>query len=191
MFSDMSDDMIFTHIVLPLLIFVARICDVTLGTIRIIFVSKGYRNIAPITGFFEVLIWVIVISQLLSSFGSWVCYVAYAGGFAAGNFVGMIIEERIAIGLLLVRITTQKDGHELLTMLNSMGFGATLSFGEGSTGRVSIIQSIIERKSIKEIQSALKGYDPVLFYSIEDVRSVTHGIFPSSKHVLMRWRAGK
>ena len=187
----MSDDILFSHIILPLLIFIARICDVTLGTIRIIFVSKGYRNLAPLVGFFEVLIWVIVISQLLSKFGSWVCYITYAGGFAAGNFVGMIIEERIAIGMLLVRITTPKDGHEVLALLNGMGFGATLTFGEGSTGNVSVVQSIVSRKSIKEIQLALGKYDPNLFYSIEDVRSVTHGIFPASKNAWMRWRPGK
>ncbi|MDR2564347.1 MAG: DUF2179 domain-containing protein [Prevotellaceae bacterium] len=188
MFEDFT---LFTHLILPMLIFIARICDVTLGTIRIIFVSKGYRNLAPLVGFFEVLIWVIVISQLLSKFSSWICYIAYAGGFAAGNFVGMIIEERIAIGLLLVRITTQKDGHEVLSLLNRMGFGATLTFGEGSTGEVSIVQSIVSRKSIKNIQTALEEYDPKLFYSIEDIRSVTHGIFPAAKNPWMRWRSGK
>lgn len=191
MFTELPDTFTFSHIILPLLIFVARICDVTLGTLRIIFVSKGYKALAPLLGFFEVLIWVIVISQLLSSFSSWVCYIAYAAGFAAGNFVGMIIEERIAIGTLLVRITTPKDAHELMSMLCSNGFGATLLEGEGSKGKVNIIQSVVSRKSIKEIQQLLDEYDPNLFYSIEDVRSVTKGVFPSTKNINSRWRVGK
>ncbi|NDV46843.1 DUF2179 domain-containing protein [Paludibacter sp. 221] len=187
----MPDTFAFTHIILPLLIFVARICDVTLGTLRIIFVSKGYKAMAPLLGFFEVLIWVIVISQLLSSFSSWVCYIAYAGGFAMGNFVGMIIEERIAIGTLLVRITTPKDARGLVNMLSEKGFGATLLEGKGAKGRVNIIQSVVSRKSIKDIQQILDDYDPNLFYSIEDVRSVTKGVFPSARNINSRWKVGK
>ena len=191
MFPEMPDTFAFSYVILPILIFVARICDVTLGTLRIIFVSKGYKWLAPLLGFFEVLIWVIVISQLLSSFSSWVCYVAYAAGFATGNLVGMIIEERIAIGTLLVRITTPKeDVRELMNMLSNHGFGATLIEGEGSKGKVSIVQSIISRKSIKQVQQVIDEYDENLFYSIEDIRSVKKGVFPASK-ASSRWRVGK
>lgn len=190
MFPEIPDTFVFSYIILPALIFLARICDVTLGTLRIIFVSKGYKFLAPLLGFFEVLIWVIVISQLLSSFSSWVCYIAYAGGFAAGNFVGMHIEERIAIGTLLVRITTPKNARELMNMLSDHGFGATLIEGEGAKGKVYIIQSIISRKSIREVQQVLDEYDQNLFYSIEDIRSVEKGVFPASK-ISSRWRIGK
>lgn len=182
---------IFTHIILPILIFLSRICDVTLGTIRIIFTSKGLKHIAPVLGFFEVLIWVIVISQLLGDNSSWICYVAYAGGYATGNFVGMFIEERIAIGTLLVRITMPKDGHDLLSELNSKGFGATLFYGEGAMGKVCIIQSVVSRKSIKNIEDTLNAYDPKLFYSIEDVKSVRQGIFPQTKSIVGQWGIGK
>lgn len=191
MFPELQGSFAFAYIILPLLIFVARICDVTLGTLRIIFVSKGFKTLAPLLGFFEVLIWVIVISQLLSSFSSWVCYIAYAAGFAAGNFVGMIIEERVAIGTMLIRITTPKDGRDLMHLLCERGFGATLLEGEGSKGKVTIIQSIVSRKSIKDIQQVLEEYDKTLFYTIEDVRSVTRGVFPSSKASGSRWRVGK
>ncbi len=191
MFIGIADSFTYSYIILPLIIFFARICDVTLGTLRIIFVSKGYKAIAPLLGFFEVLIWVIVISQLLSSFSSWVCYIGYAAGFAAGNFVGMIIEERIAIGTLLVRITTPKDAHSLMNMLCSNGFGATLLEGQGSKGKVNIIQSVVSRKSMKEVQRVLDESDEKLFYSIEDVRSVKQGVFPSSRSMNSRWRIGK
>ncbi|MDL2262715.1 DUF2179 domain-containing protein [Bacteroidales bacterium OttesenSCG-928-I21] len=191
MLFEMPDTFAFAYIILPILIFCARICDVTLGTLRIIFVSKGFKTIAPLLGFFEVFIWVIAISQLLSSFSSWVCYVAYAAGFAAGNYVGMLIEERIAIGTLLVRITTPKDARGLVKMMSEKGFGATLVEGEGSKGKVTIVQSIVSRKSIKDIQDILDNYDQNLFYTIEDVRSVTRGVFPTSKSINSRWRPGK
>jgi len=191
MFTELSDNFTFSYIVLPLLIFVARICDVTLGTLRIIFVSKGYKVIAPILGFFEVLLWIIVISQLLNSISGWFCYIAYAAGFATGNFVGMKIEERIAIGTMLVRITISKDARELMNILNNNGFGTTLIEGEGSKGKVNIILSIVSRKSIQNIQKMLNEYDRNLFYSIEDVRSVTKGVFPSSQNINSRWRIGK
>lgn len=191
MFFEVTDNFAVAYIILPLLIFFARICDVTLGTLRIIFLSKGYKKLAPMLGFFEVLIWVIVISQLLSSFSSWVCYIAYAAGFAAGNYVGMLIEERIAIGTLLVRITTSRDAHDLMYKLTCQGFGTTLLEGEGAKGKVSIIQSIVSRKSIKDIQAILDEYDQNLFYTIEDVRSVARGVFPTSQAVGSRWKIGK
>ena len=95
---------LYTYLLLPLLIFCARIIDVSIGTLRIIFVSKGKRNIAPLLGFFEVLVWILAISEIMQNLNNWVCYVAYAAGFAAGNYVGMIIEEKLAIGILIIRI---------------------------------------------------------------------------------------
>jgi len=186
-----SDSFVFSYIVLPLIIFFARIGDVTLGTLRIIFVSRGYKSIAPILGFFEVLLWVIVISQLLGSIGSWINYLAFAAGFSAGSFIGMKIEERIAIGTTLVRITISKDARELMNILSQNGFGTTLIEGEGSKGKVNIIMSVVSRKSIKDIQKLLYNYDQNLFYSIEDVRSVKKGVFPSSQNIGSRWRIGK
>ncbi|HPA70469.1 MAG TPA: DUF5698 domain-containing protein, partial [Bacteroidales bacterium] len=89
---------IVNYLLLPLFIFLARIFDVSLGTLRIIFVTKGMRIIAPLVGFFEVLIWLLAISRIMQDLDNWVSYIAYAGGFATGNFVGMYLEERLAIG---------------------------------------------------------------------------------------------
>ncbi|MDR0659291.1 MAG: DUF2179 domain-containing protein [Prevotellaceae bacterium] len=191
MFGELMRSDTFVYIVLPILIFCARICDVTLGTLRIIFLSKGYKYIAPVLGFFEILIWVMAISQLLSNMGTWVAYIAYAGGYATGNLVGMMIEERIAIGTLLLRITTPKGGHELMKLLGAQGFGVTLIDGEGSSGKVSILQTVTSRKMIKKVEEILVCYDPNLFYTIEDVRMVKRGIFPPKLNTLRLWRPGK
>ncbi len=191
MFGELMHSDTFVYVVLPILIFCSRICDVTLGTLRIIFLSKGYKYIAPFLGFFEVLIWVVAISQLLSNMSNWVAYIAYAGGYATGNFVGMLIEERIAIGTLLLRITTPKNGYDLMNLLRSHGFGVTLIVGEGVNGKVSIIQTVTSRKMIKKVESILISYDPNLFYTIEDVRMVKHGVFPPKPNTLRFWRPGK
>lgn len=191
MFGELMHSDTFVYVALPILIFCSRICDVTLGTLRIIFLSKGYKYIAPVLGFFEVLIWIIAISQLLSNVTNWVAYIAYAGGYATGNFVGMMIEERIAIGTLLLRITTPKSGHDLMNLLKSHGFGVTHIVGEGTSGKVSIIQTVTSRKMIKNIESILISYDPNLFYTIEDVRMVKHGVFPPKPNTMRFWRPGK
>ena len=191
MFGELMHSETFVYVVLPILIFCSRICDVTLGTLRIIFLSKGYKYIAPFLGFFEVLIWVVAISQLLSNMSNWVAYVAYAGGYATGNFVGMLIEERIAIGTLLLRITTPKNGHDLMNLLKSHGFGVTLIVGEGVNGKVSIIQTVTSRKMIKKVETILIEHDPNLFYTIEDVRMVKHGVFPPKPNAFRFWRPGK
>ena len=93
----------FTYVILPLLIFLARIADVSIGTIRIVMVAKGQKMIAPILGFFEVLIWLLAISKIMQNLDNWVCYVAYGAGFATGNYIGMIIEEKLAMGIKIGR----------------------------------------------------------------------------------------
>jgi uncharacterized protein YebE (UPF0316 family) len=185
------DPQIFSYLVLPVMIFFARICDVTLGTLRVIFVARGKKYIAPFLGFFEVLIWIIVISELLNSANNIICYVAYAGGYATGNFVGMIIEERIAIGTVMMRIFLSKDGKELAGILNKNGYGVTLLRGEGSEGGVEILQVVVSRKLSANIEKILNEYNPNIFYVIEDVRSVKKGIFPKKKSLAEYRRPGK
>ena len=94
----------FSWIVLPVLIFMSRMCDVTLGTLRHIFMAKGFTKIVPILGFFEVLLWLIVIGQVMKNLNNVACYIGWAGGFATGTLVGMKIEEKLALGLQVIRI---------------------------------------------------------------------------------------
>jgi uncharacterized protein YebE (UPF0316 family) len=173
------------------MIFLARICDVTLGTLRVIFVARGKKYIAPFLGFFEVLIWIIVISELLNSANNIVCYIAYAGGYATGNFVGMLVEERIAIGIVLLRIFVSNGGKDLADILNKNGFGTTLMHGEGAVGKVDILHVVASRKSSNNIEKLLNDFNPNIFYVIEDIRSVQKGIFPKKKSNLNYRRPGK
>ena len=107
----------FDYALLPLLIFVLRIFDVSLDTMRIIFMTRGYRNIAPIIGFFEILIWIVAITRIMQNLNNWVTYVAYAAGFATGNYVGMLLDEKLAIGHELIRVITRIESHDLADVL--------------------------------------------------------------------------
>lgn len=162
---------------LPIVIFFGRICDVTLGTLRIIFVSKGEKRKAPIVGFFEVFIWVVIISQIFSHANSIISYLAYAGGYAAGNYVGILVENKIAFGFLLFRVYTKKNGYELIKALNKCGFGSTYIKGEGAISEVNIIETVVSRKAEKRVIEILNEFDPDSFYLIEDIRSKQKGIF--------------
>lgn len=176
---------------LPIFIFVGRIFDVTLGTLRIIFVSKGEKYKAPIIGFFEVFIWIVIISQILSRANDMVAYLSYAGGYAAGNYVGILIEKRIAFGIILCRVYTNKQGLKLVNLLSLKGFGATLLHGTGSVDKVDIIETVVDRKQLKNVSSIILSFDKDAFYVIEDVRTRSRGIFPKTTNLLRRWRPGK
>jgi len=190
--NTLFDSNVYAYFILPLLIFFARICDVTIGTIRIVFVSKGHKRIAPILGFFEVFIWIVAISQIMSNLNNFICYFAYAAGFATGNYVGLLVEERIAVGNLMIRVITSKDGDVLAKILNSHGFGATIVDAEGSSGKVNIIYSLVHRTNITTALKLIKDFNSEIFYSIEDIRDVNSGIFPEKMPLNFRfWRVGK
>lgn len=188
----------FAFVVLTILIFFARISDVTLGTLRIIFVSRGNKVVAPILGFFEVLIWVIAISNIIQHLNNMYCYIAWAGGFATGNFIGMKIEERLAIGVNLVRIITKKGDKKLIDALYSGGFGATVIDAQGKDSEVNMIYTIVKRKEIQNLTSLIKINSPDAFYAVEDVRYVNHDQIsfgnssnPSRRYLFGGWRKGK
>ncbi len=171
------DTQVFTIVVLPLLIFLARVCDVTIGTLRLVSVSRGYKALAPLFGFIEVLIWIIVIGKVMENLDNWLCYVAYAGGFAAGNFVGICIEEKLAMGISVVRIFTKMDASELVKSLREQDYGATIIDAHGESGNVNIIYSMVNRSDLDSVEQLIKKFNPKAFYSVDDVRFAQAGIF--------------
>ncbi len=168
----------FSLIIIPILIFIAKIADVTFGTVRIILVSRGRKFIASIFGFFEIIIWLFAIIQIMQHLTNIVYYLAYAFGFAVGTFVGILVEEKMAIGTVIIRIITKKDASELVEHLRSIGYGVTSFNGQGATGPVKLIYMTIERKDIEEIVEIIKEFNPKAFFSIEEVRMENAGIFP-------------
>ncbi len=171
----------FTFILLPVLIFLARVFDVSFGTIRIIFISRGRKYLAPVIGFFEILIWLVAIGKVMQNLSNVFCYVAYAGGFAAGNFTGMWIEEKLAMGTLIVQIVTKQDASALIESLRASGYGVTAVPAQGTTGKVHIVYSVIKRSALKDFVAIIKRFNPKAFYSIEDVKFASEAIFPLIK----------
>lgn len=174
------DSFWFSYFVLPLLIFIARVIDVSIGTMRIIFLSKGKKNIAPILGFFEVFIWIIAMGEIMKNLNNWGCYIGYAAGFATGNYIGMLIEEKLALGVHIIRVITERNTTPLLKELHEKGYGATLVDAEGMYSRVKLVYVIIKRKELLKVETIIQENNPNAFYTIEDIKHVKYGIFPSS-----------
>jgi uncharacterized protein YebE (UPF0316 family) len=190
---------LFVWVFIPALIFFARICDCSIGTMRIIFIQRGNRLIAPILGFFEVLIWLLAIRQIMMNLTNSFYYVAYGGGFATGTFVGMYIEERLAMGTMLIRIVTSQEASGLIDYLKSEDYGVTSVDAQGARGDVSLIYTIIKRSDLDHVVEIINRFNPRAFYTIEDVRFAREGVFPESTPSRMKsymsmlrfWRKGK
>jgi uncharacterized protein YebE (UPF0316 family) len=168
---------LFTWVILPLLIFFARILDQSIGTVRLIFISKGLKYVAPFLGFFEVIIWLLAVGQIMQHLDNWLSYVAYGAGFAMGNFIGITIEERLSLGTVIIRVILSKESPELIADLKAQNFGLTLVDGEGAKGKVKLIFSIIRRKEIQGFVATVQEYNPNAFYTVEEVKASNEGVF--------------
>ncbi|MGC3948208.1 MAG: DUF5698 domain-containing protein [Chryseolinea sp.] len=164
---------IFSYLLLPLLIFIARIGDVSINTIRIIYVLGGRRVTATLLGFFESFIWLMAIRQIFEHLDNWICYVAYPAGFASGIFVGMIIEERIAYGKVIVRIITRKDVSSLIEYLNANQLRYTKVDAQGPDGPENLVFTVLERERLESMLYKLKDILPTAFYTVEKVNRAT------------------
>jgi len=180
------DQSIYTWVILPLLIFIARICDVSLGTFRIIFISRGMKYLAAMVSFVEIFIWLMAISQVIKNMNNVACYVAYAAGFASGSFLGVHLSEKMAMGKAVLRIITAKDATALVSRLKEDKYGVTTLDAQGAEGPVKIIFSIIHKQDLTKIKALLQKFNPNAFYSVEDVRFVSEGVFPPSTPGLNR-----
>lgn len=166
----------YTYVIIPLLIFLARIIDVSMGTIRVIYIAKGHRFLAPLLGFFEVIIWLMAIRQILVNIDNVISYIAYGGGFAMGTYIGMVIEEKLSIGKVLLRIIPKNDSDLLIEELKKTNHRVTVVDAKGTHGAVKIIFSIIDRHDLKSVLNHVKRLNPKAFYTIEDVRFATNKI---------------
>ncbi len=105
--------------------------------------------------------------------------------------MGILLEQRIAYGIILCRIYTRENATDLIKLLKEMGYGATMIPAKGSIAEVDIVETVVERKEMKNLEKALGEFDPNLFYIVEDLRSKQKGIFNKRENILQRWRQGK
>ena len=136
------------------------------------------KYVAPIFGFLEIVVWLFAISQIMQHLNSILYYLAYAFGYTAGTYVGILIEEKMALGRVIIRIITKKDATELVECLRSTGYGVTSFDGQGSTGIVKLIYMTVERKDVDDMLKIIKKFNPKAFFSVEGIRLANEGVFP-------------
>lgn len=178
---------LFTYLIVPLLIFIARISDVTLSTLRIIFVMSGRKNIAPILGFFEAFIWLLAISQIIKSIDNVFSYIAYAGGFATGTLVGMLIEEKLALGRVVVRIIMPQISEDLLRFFKKTKYRYSIIDGAGNDGKVNILFTVIKRDQLKGVLDRVQKFAPDAYFTVEGVKRVSEDGIPREKYGTYRF----
>jgi uncharacterized protein YebE (UPF0316 family) len=163
---------------LPLIIFVAEMCVVTLSTIRIIFIARGMKKLAAVIGLVEVSIWLFAIGKVMQNLSDLRCSAAFAIGFALGNYLGILIHDLLAMGHVVVRIITGRDPSDLLDELTAADYGVTCVDGMGAKGPVQIVMTVIKRRHLDRVVSIIKQFDSNVFYSVDDLHSTAAGVFP-------------
>ncbi|HEY9077849.1 MAG TPA: DUF5698 domain-containing protein [Anaerolineaceae bacterium] len=160
-----------------LLIFILRVGDMSLDTIRLLFVVRGKRVLAWILGFLQALIFVVAISQVLANLDNWINILAYAAGFATGNVIGMVIEDRLAIGHIHLSIVSSRRGAAVAEALRASGYAVTEIAARGRDGTVALLSCDVLRRDIDRVEKAVLQSDPEAFITAGDVRPVRRGFW--------------
>lgn len=164
----------------PLLIFVLRIADVSLSTLRILLAVRNQRTLVPIIGVVEVTIWIFAVGNAIRHIDSIWHILGYAGGFAAGTIVGMWLEEKLAFGLATMRIITRRSTADLVDALRAMGCGVTEFDGTGREGRVEVVHTVVPRRSIPQVLNVVEASNPEAFVTVEEPREIVRGWMQST-----------
>jgi uncharacterized protein YebE (UPF0316 family) len=162
-----------------LVIFIARVGDVSLGTIRTIVIVQGKTTVAFLLGFVEVMIWIAVVSTVVHNITDQpILAFFYAGGFATGNVVGIVVERRLGFGSMILRVITRSRGRSMAYQLREMGQGVTVFEGEGKRGPVAELYIACRRRDLKWILPVVRSVDPEAFYFTEQVHEVSKALKP-------------
>ncbi len=157
-------------VLLVFAVFLARVLDVSLGTLRTIFVFRGHKYIAALFGFVEILIWIVAVSQVIQNLDSWYLAVAYAGGFAVGNIVGVSLEHKLAIGSELVRAVSLDKSVELARRLRTEGYDVIELEGMNNEKPVGVLLVVEKRRRVPSLLKMIDQTDPDAYYTITDVK---------------------
>ena len=176
-FSRFFDNETFTYIVLPVLIFLFRIVDQSIGTLRLIFAAKGLKKLALFFAFFESFIWLVAIGQIMKHLDNVYCYIAFAGGYASGNFFGILLEEKLSIGTVVIRVIPRKDTTALIRYLRELNYGVTVVPVDGMMGPTKMLFTTVRRKEARRVIEIIKEFNPAAFYTIDEVKAVSGGYF--------------
>lgn len=164
-----------------LFIFFARILDVSIGTLRTILLVKGNRRIAAVLGFFEVMIYLIVLGKVVGNINRPILIIAYCLGYACGNIVGGKIEEKLSLGRVSAGVILKENYEDVVQALREAGFGVTIFEGMGLEGKSYMLNIILERRHIQKLYKAVYKIDPNAFITVTDIRSSMGGHFVPKK----------
>lgn len=166
-----------------LIVFFARILDVSLATIRMILVVRGKRYPAAFIGFFEVSIYVVALGRVVGNMNDPFKILAYGLGFASGTILGSFLEEKLAIGHVSLEVIPEETAscEELLAALRSAGFGVTVLTGRGMRGERPVIMVTTDRKTLPKLTSLVEEFSPGAFIAVLETRSVKGGVIPYRK----------
>ncbi|MFM8319953.1 MAG: DUF2179 domain-containing protein [Chloroflexota bacterium] len=159
------------------LIFILRVGDMTLDTLRVLVVMRGRKGIAWVLGFFQALIFVVAISSVLSDLDNLMNMLGYAAGFATGNVIGMLIEERLAIGHVQLSIVSPRLGSAIAERLREEGYAITEIPARGKDGVVTLLSASVLRKHVDRVHKLINQVDDSAFVTAEDVRPVRRGFW--------------
>lgn len=159
----------------PIVIFLLRIVDVTLDTMRVLFMVRGRRIPAGILGFLMALVWIIAVGNAMKHLDSIWHVLGYAAGYGTGTMVGITIENLVAFGLIQLRIVSKHGGVEIAEALRDRGYGATEFSGFGRDGAVEIVQSVVQRAHLDEALAIVDKFDDAAFVTVEDPQVLRGG----------------
>jgi uncharacterized protein YebE (UPF0316 family) len=159
------------------LIFLLRVSDMTLDTLRVLFVMRGRRGISWVLGFFQSAIFVLAITSVLTNLDNPLNIIGYAAGFATGNVLGITIEKRLAIGHADLRIISSRRGSAIAESLRSAGYAVTEIPARGKDGMVTMLAVSVLRKNIEQVRASVNSIDPEAFITAEDIRPIRHGFW--------------
>ena len=172
----------------PIIIFCLRIVDVSLDTMRVLFAVRGRRGVAAVLGFFQALVWIVVVGNAIRYLDSWWHIIGYAAGFATGTLVGITIERALAYGVSTVRIVSQHGGVEIAEALRDRGYGVTEIPGQGRDGLVEIVNSVVQRQHLPEVMAIVDRWDPDAFVTVEEPRILRGGSIAERTRMADAWR---
>jgi len=164
------------------IIFVLRIIGVTLATLRVLIMMRGRKILSASMGFFEVLVYVLAIGQVVNNLSNVWNLLGYCLGFAAGTLIGMSIEERLAIGFVTIRIVSRYNSQRMADAIRAAGYGATIDWGQGRDGTVGIVYATVRRREVDAVITTADEVDDDAFVTVEDTRTIRRGYMRIARH---------
>lgn len=160
---------------IALLIFIMRVLNMTLDTLRMMVVMRGMKTLTFILGFFQTAVFVLALGSVINDLNNPLNTIAYSLGFATGNVVGMMIEKRLALGSVNITIMSPTNGQQIAETLRGKGHAVTEIPARGKDGSVEVLECSVQRKFAKEVQDIALDADPDAFITSRDIQRIWRG----------------